>query len=64
MTKTEFHEQFVKAANAAEQNRSIEELRKRIGISRSVYYRWKQGKNAPILIARHAAIHLLRGLVP
>jgi len=64
MTKEKFHEEFVKAADAVEQNKSISEICKLIGIGRSVYYRWKKGKNAPILIARHATIHLLQGLLP
>lgn len=63
MTKEKFFVEFNSVTEEAEKQFSIKHLCTEIGIGRSVYYRWKNGRNAPIRIAREAVVHLLRGLV-
>lgn len=63
MTKEKFFVEFNSVTEEAEKQFSIKHLCTEIGIGRSVYYRWKNGRNAPIRIAREAVVHLLRGLI-
>lgn len=64
MTKEKFHQELVAASAAVEQHLSVSDICKALFIDRSVYYRWLTGKNAPIILARHAVIQVLHGLVP
>lgn len=64
MTKEKFHTEFTAAAEAAEKHHSVRDICKYLFIGRSIYYRWRKGKNAPIVIARYAAVEILLGLIP
>ena len=64
MTKKRFHQELVAAASEAEKHLSVADICRALFIGRSVYYRWIKGKNAPIVLARHAVIQILHGLVP
>lgn len=64
MTKEVFQAEFVKAAEKAEANLNVTDICKAIGISRSLYYRWRRGQNAPIQLARKAVILVLKEMQP